>query len=120
MFLTIFPQTVLAVLFLMIQKRKLPVDRIFAYCHIVFIALELIVGYRAINRIIDNKTARFAVEFGKEQQEQHERENATLLTRRNAPDSSDDYSRPGGRHSVEMQPLSTTTTRRLHDERKRE
>ena len=64
LFISVFPQTVFVFFFLLIQKPRLPLDEIAGYVLLVFIGLELLLGYWATQAIIQNKTARFAVEYG--------------------------------------------------------
>lgn len=49
-----------------------PIDVIFAYIYLLFIAVEFLVGGRATHIILKDKKARFAVEFGALDPEFHE------------------------------------------------
>lgn len=66
LFLTVFPQLLLCGFFATVQKKVQPVERVLAYLQLVFLAAELVLCYRAMNRIIANNTARFAVEYAVE------------------------------------------------------
>jgi hypothetical protein len=63
-FLCVFPQLLLLFFFMFIQRPLLPIDRILAILHLVFVLVEMFVSWRATNRMINAKTARFPVEFG--------------------------------------------------------
>lgn len=108
-FISIFPQLLLQFYFLSVQKPLLPIDEVHAYITIAFLLIELVLGYRATSRIIRNKTARFAVEYGNTdlgEKEQEEEEKEQLLRRRGAGPGRTNNNRQD--NSIE---LATTTFR---------
>lgn len=63
-FLSVFPQGLCCIYLLVIQKPMMPMDKILNILMLIFLLVEVVLGYQATNHVIDNKTARFAVEYG--------------------------------------------------------
>lgn len=62
-FLSVFPQCVLVIYFVALQKPLYTLDRIIGIIYAVFLLLELIVGYYAVGVVINAQTRRFAARY---------------------------------------------------------
>lgn len=86
LFLSVFPQALMCGFFFGVQKKVMPVDRVLAIYHALFLAAELVLSYRAMQRVIANNTARFAVEYAIDDGSDDE----TERRRARAPEPGDD------------------------------
>jgi len=101
--MSVFPQIGLVAYLAIIQKPLLPIDRAFGIVGILFIIVEVFLGYKAASRVVKAKTARFAVEYSSEVGEEDVDESKSALELR--PLVLSEKKRRGSGSS----PLQTTT-----------
>ena len=63
-FLSMFPQIICCIYFMLIQQPLLPLDRILNIIMLCVLIFQLVISFIITNKIIRNKTARFAIEYG--------------------------------------------------------
>jgi len=63
-FLTLFPQLIITIYMMAMQSPLFGFDRIFGWIMLIFLVVEFLLSWKRIGIFIEDKTARFSVEYG--------------------------------------------------------